>query len=86
MLYIILLVEIISFALVLYRLLTTNHWTIGKKLLVGLVSGVLVETLGLIVAMICNLNPVTLILVKIPKIIISGLMVYFFYRNGLEIN
>jgi hypothetical protein len=86
MLYVILFVEIIIFLLVLFRLLTTNHWTIGKKLLVGLVSGVLVEGLGLLIAMICNLNPVTLILVKIPKIIISGLMVYYFYRNGLEIN
>jgi hypothetical protein len=86
MIYIILLVEICLFGLVLYRLLTTNHWTIGKKLLVGLVAGILVETVGLVTAMLLNLNPMILILIKIPKVIISGLMVYFFYRNGLEIN
>lgn len=86
MLYIILVAEIMSFMLVLYRLLTTNHWTIGKKLLVGLVSGILVETLGLVAAMVYNLDPMTFILIKIPKIIVSCLMVYFFYRNGLEIN
>lgn len=84
MLYIILLVELILFALVFLRLITTNHWTIGKKLLVGLSSGILVETGGLFAAMLLNLNPITLILVKIPKIIVSGLMVYFFYRNEIE--
>ena len=84
MLYAILLVEIIMFGLVFYRLVTTNHWTIGKKLLVGLTAGILTESCGFIAAMLLNLNPVTLIYVKVPKIIASGLMVYFFYKNEIH--
>lgn len=86
MLYIILLIELFLFGLVFYRLVTTNHWTIGKKLLVGLVAGVIVESAGMMLAMICSLDPITLVYIKIPKVIISSLLVYFFYRNGLEIN
>jgi hypothetical protein len=84
MIYIILLTEIILFGLVFYRLVTTNHWTIGKKLLVGLTAGILTEAAGFITAMALNLNPMILILVKIPKIIVSGLMVYFFYENEVH--
>jgi ABC-type maltose transport system permease subunit len=84
MLHIVLLIEIILFALVFYRLVTTNHWTIGKKLLVGLTAGVITEAAGFIAAMLLNLDPVTLIFVKIPKMIVSGVMVYFFYRNEVE--
>jgi len=84
MLYAILLIEIMLFALVFYRLVTTNHWTIGKKLLVGLTAGLVTESSGFIAAMLLNLNPITLTFIKIPKIVISGLMVYFFYRNEIE--
>lgn len=84
MIYIILLIELFLFALVFYRLVTTNHWTIGKKLLVGLTAGVITEALGFITAMVLSLNPITLIYVKVPKIIVSGLMVYFFYKNEVH--
>jgi hypothetical protein len=46
MIYFILLVEAILFFLVFYRLITTNHWTIGKKLLVGLTAGILIEIMS----------------------------------------
>lgn len=81
MLYAILLVEIIMFGLVFYRLVTTNHWTIGKKLLVGLTAGILTEAVGFIAAMLLSLNPITLVLIKIPKVLVSLIMVYFFYRH-----
>lgn len=81
MLYAILLVEIIMFGLVFYRLVTTNHWTIGKKLLVGLTAGILTESAGFIAAMLLSLNPITLLLIKVPKMLVSLVMVYFFYRH-----
>lgn len=81
MLYTILLIEIIMFGLVFYRLVTTNHWTIGKKLLVGLSAGILTESVGFVAAMLCTLNPLVLLLVKIPKVLVSLVMVYFFYRH-----
>lgn len=81
MLYAILLVEIIMFGLVFYRLVTTNHWTIGKKLLVGLTAGILAESTGFIAAMLLSLNPITLLLIKVPKMLVSLVMVYFFYRH-----
>ena len=81
MLYAILLVEIIMFGLVFYRLVTTNHWTIGKKLLVGLTAGILAESAGFVAAMLFSLNPIMLLLIKIPKMLVSLVMVYFFYRH-----
>jgi hypothetical protein len=81
MLYLILIVEIFLFGLVFYRLVTTNHWTIGKKLLVGLSAGILVEGLGFIAAMLFSSNPMTLVFIKIPKMICGAIMVYFFYRH-----
>lgn len=84
MIYIILLIEMFLFGLVFHRLVTTNHWTLGKKLLVSLVAGILTEAFGFLVAMTLSLDPVVLIFIKIPKIIVSGLMVYFFYKNEIH--
>jgi hypothetical protein len=81
-----LLIEILLFGLVFYRLVTTNHWTIGKKLLVGLSVSILVETIGMLTAMICNLAPLVLVFVKLPIVIVGLLMVYFFYRNDFIMN
>jgi hypothetical protein len=82
--YIILLVEAILFSLIFYRLVTTNHWTIGKKLLVSLVGAILFEVTGFVFAMILNLDPISLFFIKIPKLIASTLMVYFFYKNEVH--
>ncbi len=84
MMYIILLVEAILFSLIFYRLVTTNHWTIGKKLLVSLVGAILFEVTGFVFAMILNLDPISLFFIKIPKLIASTLMVYFFYKNEVH--
>jgi hypothetical protein len=84
MIYIILLLEIFLFGLVFFRLMTTNHWTLGKKLLVGLVAAILTECSGFIVAMILSLDPIALIFIKIPKVMASGLMVCFFYKNEID--
>lgn len=84
MIYIILLIEMFLFGLVFYRLITTNHWTLGKKLLVSLVAGILTEVFGFLIAMALSLDPVILIFIKIPKIVVSGLMVYFFYKHEIH--
>ena len=84
MIYVILLIETVLFFLVFYRLMTTNHWTIGKKLLVGLTAGILIETTGLMTAMLFSLTPILVIFLKIPKITVSALMVYFFYKKEIH--
>ena len=84
MIYVILLLEIFLFGLVFFRLVTTNHWTLGKKLLVGLVAGILIECSGFIAAMILSLDPIALIFIKVPKVMASGLMVCFFYKNEID--
>lgn len=85
MIYTIFLIELVMFALVFYRLVTTNHWTIGKKLLVALSAGIIVESSGFIFAMLLSLNPMALLLIKVPKVLVSILMVYFFYRSEIEV-
>lgn len=69
------------FAAVLFKLVTTNHWTIGKKLLVCLTIGMLIELVGkLMIAMF--LLPVAMYaIVQAPQILVGALMAYFFYRK-----
>lgn len=82
--HIVLLVEAILFSLIFYRLVTTNHWTIGKKLLVSLVGSILFEVTGFVIAMFLHLDPISLFFIKMPKLIASSLMVYFFYKNEIH--
>jgi hypothetical protein len=86
MFYILLLAQVVLFALVFYRLVTTNHWTIGKKLLVGLTGSIIFEVTSFICIMVWNLSPAILVFVPIPKLVVSAIMVYFFYRSELHID
>jgi hypothetical protein len=81
-----LLVQFILFGLVLYRLVTTNHWTIGKKLLVGLTGTILLEVFGFICAIAFQFSLFTLIFINIPKVIMSAIMVYYFYRSEVHVD
>jgi hypothetical protein len=83
MIYAFFLVELIMFGLVFFRLVTTNHWTIGKKLMVALSAGILVETAGFVLAMAASLDPTIVLLIKLPKILVGIAMVYFFYRHEI---
>jgi hypothetical protein len=78
------LIEIIAFIAVFYKLVTTNHWTVGKKLMVALSAGIFMETMGLIIGASFGLPLVALPLFKIPKVIVGLTMCYYFYRNGFN--
>lgn len=73
--------ELILFALVFYKLVTTNHWSIGKKLLVALTAGLMVESGGLLLAIALKLPVLTISIIKIPKMVIALIMTYYFYRH-----
>lgn len=79
------LIEVLAFLAILYRLVTTNHWTVGKKLLVALVSAILIEGIGTITACAFGLPLAILMLVKVPKLIVSLVMFYFFYQHEVVV-
>ncbi|MDD3412544.1 MAG: hypothetical protein PHY47_00935 [Lachnospiraceae bacterium] len=78
---IILALGIAAFGAVFYKLVTTNHWTIGKKLLVCLVASLLVELVGKLIILAFAFPVVMVSLLQIPVIFIGTLMAYFFYRK-----
>lgn len=86
MFYAILLMQIVLFGLVFYRLVTTNHWTLGKKLLVALVGSILFRVVTLILLMAFMPSLVLLNLILIPELIVAGFMTFFFYKNEIEVN
>jgi hypothetical protein len=77
-------VEIVAFVAVFYKLVTTNHWTIGKKLMVALSLGIVIEALGVFIASSLGMSIAALAIFKVPKVIVGLCMCYFFYRNGFN--
>ena len=86
MFYAILLMQIVLFGLVFYRLVTTNHWTLGKKLLVALVGSILFQTVSLVSLMVFMPSLILLNIILLPEMIVAGVMTYFFYKNEIEVS
>jgi hypothetical protein len=78
--------QIVLFGLVFYRLVTTNHWTLGKKLLVALVGSILFQTVSLILLMVFMPSLILLNIILLPEMIVAGVMTYFFYKNEIEVS
>ena len=77
----VILFELFFFALVLYKLVTTNHWSVGKKLLVALIAGIIVESLGFLLALYLSVPILAVSIIKVPKIVVGIIMTYYFYRH-----
>lgn len=78
----ILMVGIAAFLAVLYKLVTTNHWTIGKKLLVCLVSAIVIGLIGkLAIIALAITAPSVGMLIQLPVVCVGLLMAYFFYKK-----
>lgn len=86
MFYAILLTQIVLFGLVFYRLVTTNHWTLGKKLLVALVGSILFQVVALALTVAFMPSLILINLTMLPQTIVAGIMTYFFYKNEIEVS
>ena len=75
--------NIIFFSLIFYRLITTNTWTTGKKLLVGLVGGVILDT-SMDLMVLLHFFPLelwALSLIHLPLTVVGSVMVYLMYKR-----
>jgi len=79
--------NLIIYALITFRLITTNHWTTGKKLLVAIV-GAMVWFQGMMLALVltkCLIIPLSAFLLSSVPLTIAGLItVWAIYRRQLE--
>jgi len=75
--------SIIIFSLILYRLLTTNTWNTGKKLFVGFVSSILVDYLVnlLLFLKIIPLDAYSIFLMNAPVSAIGFVMAFLMYKQ-----
>lgn len=65
----------------LYRLVTTNHWTMGKKILVGLIGSLGLKHLVWWIPCM-GMNPVIIVmLAELPLSLILLLTAYLFYMT-----
>lgn len=74
-------IKLVAFLAVLYKLVVTNHWSTGKKLLVGLTSALITEGAGLLVNSFISLPFYVLLGTSIPTAIIAVIMCYKFYES-----
>lgn len=79
-----LLLQIVLFSLVFYKLVTTNHWTIGKKLLVALVGAIILETMSFILISSFALAATYIAYTALPKALVGTVMVYFIWKDEIH--
>lgn len=84
MLLYLLLLQIVLFSLVFYRLMTTNHWTLGKKLLVGLVGSLLFQVTGFVCIAAFSLSVILIAWMTLPLTIMASVMVYFIWIDEIH--
>lgn len=70
---------LVLYSLVLYRLLTTNHWTTGKKLLVVLVFSIMMHY-SMLIFSLTEVLPLVLKWTSVPVSAVGLVMVSLFYR------
>lgn len=71
--------QIVVFLLVFLKLVTTNHWTIGKKVLVGLIGSLIWFYVLLFLSGITVKYVAFFLLAQLPILITTGFMSYIFY-------
>lgn len=84
MLLYLLLLQIVLFSLVFYRLVTTNHWTLGKKLLVGLVGSLLFQVTGFVCIAAFSLPVFFIPWMTIPLTAMALSMVYYIWIDEIH--
>lgn len=77
-------IQVILFGLIFYRLVTTNHWTLGKKLLVCLVGAILIELVSFVCIGTLSLFIWMMPFITIPKLLIGAVMVYFIWLKEIH--
>ena len=83
MLVIVSLISITIFSLILFRLLTTNTWTTGKKLLVGFISGFLFDLIGdlMISLNVIPIDALSILLIHAPINAVGLMMAFLMYKK-----
>lgn len=74
-------IKLIAFLAIFYKLVVTNHWSTGKKLLVALSAGLVIESTGTIACTALGLGPLCAMLTMIPLTAVAVSMCYMFYRK-----
>lgn len=80
MLETIIITELIAFIAIFYRLVTTNHWSTGKKLLVLLTGSIIIKDIGLFIALSAPFS-ILAIATSVPILIVGVIMCAMFYGN-----
>ena len=76
---VILLIQIVIFLLLFIRLITTNHWTFGKKMLVLLTGALLWQSAFIFFFNVAASHATMYILSELPLLVTTGFMAFSFY-------